>query len=237
MKTKTLIIGLIVLVLGIGVLSPYGTARTTSVPKAIAYTWLSAYAGDVSNASWTLSANLTKDDIVTIDYREAANWTEGQFDIADDNTQMAVLWVFINMTPTNPPGNTTQFALDTRLYEPTTTQGVGQKRLVWYKAEATINGSIDPTPEISDKGVIKGIGGRIPFDGEYEARLWTYPNRVLPPSYLAFFHNETMTNYPNSYLLPTGGVIVAFGGTLSFVGARSVIKENSNKRMRKQKAK
>ncbi len=237
MKAKTLIIGLIVLVLGIGVLSPYSEGRTSSVPHAIAFTWASAYAGDVSNASWTLSANLTKDDIVTVDYREAANWTEGQFDVADDETGMAVLWVFINMTPITPPGNTTQFALDSRLYEPQTSQGLGQKRLIWYKAEVTANGSIDASPEINDQGIVFGIGGRIPWDGEYEVRLWTIPTRALPPTYLAFFHNETMTNYPNSYLLPTGGVIVAFGGTLSFVGARSVIKENSNKRMRKQKAK
>jgi hypothetical protein len=235
MKTKTVIIGLLILVLGIGVLTGYSTARTLIVPKAIAFEWESSYAGDVSNASWTLTANLTKDDVVTVDYREAANWTVGQFDEADDNTGMAVLWIFLNITPINPPGNATEFALDSRLYAPPSSQGEGQERLVWYNATVMANGSIDPSPEISDTGVVFGLGGRIPWDGTYEASLVTWPDRVSPPSYLAFFHNVTMTDYPNTYLLPTGAVIVALGGTLSLVGVRSVFQDNSHSKIKRKK--
>jgi hypothetical protein len=235
MKKMTLIIGIVALLLGTVLLLPY-KARTSTVPKAIATRYASAYQGEVGNESWTLSCNLTKGDVVWVDYREGYNWTEGYFDPADDDTGMAVLYVYINMTPISPPGNTTQFLLDTRLWEVSSSQGMGQKKIGWYNLTVEMNGSIDTSPVTNEYGKMFEPGGRIPFDGEYQAVLWTWPERVVPPSYLAFFHNITMTTYPNSYLLPTGGVIVAFGGALSFVGARSVIQENSQKRIRKQKA-
>jgi hypothetical protein len=179
---------------------------------------------------------LTKDDVVEFIYREGYNWTTGEFDIAEDETGEPVLWLFVNITRVNPPGNTNTFLTELRLRQSPQPQGSGQNRLFINNITLWNEGDIDTSSVRDDKGYLIELGGTILFSGTYQAYLWTVPDRVVPPSFLGFYHNINVTDYPNTFLLPTGGVIVAFGGILSFIGAKSVIQESARRKSTKQRS-
>jgi hypothetical protein len=230
LRTKKLIFGLIITLLGVVVLSPYSESRTYTRQHSI------ATSGETANESWDIYGNLTKNDIVQFVYYEGYNWTEGQFDISEDEAMEPVLWLFINMTPVNPLGNTSTFLIQFRERAEPSVSGPGKNRLFIHNITLWNEGDIDTSSVRDDNGNLIAVGGTIPLSGRYQAYLWTIPNRVVPPSFLGFYHYINVTDFPNTYLLPTGGAIVAFGGTLSFIGAKSVIQENSHRKTRKQRS-
>jgi hypothetical protein len=231
LRTKTLIFGLIIILVGILVISPYSEPRTDTRIKSI------TTSGENVNNSWDIYGNLTKDEVVTFTYRDGYNWTEGEFDISEDYAAEPVLWLFVNMTPVSPHGNTSTFLVQLRERDEPTTSGPGQRRLFIHNITMYNEGEIDTSSARDVNGNLIGVGGTIPFSGTYRANIWTIPPRVVPPSFLGFYHTINATDYPNTFLLPTGGVIVAFGGTLSFIGAKSVVQENLHRKTRKQRSK
>jgi hypothetical protein len=209
-----LVFGLLIALIGIVAMAGYGEARTTIREKSIATT----------TKSWNLNCTLTAGDNVTFVFREHALWVEGYFEPNDDG--VAVLLVYVDITPIDPQGNTTEFEVPFAVTDPQTGSGVGIRRLVlWPPITETQKGSIDTSVMLDNKSRYTGAGGTIPFNGTYEARLHVYPprNATQPPSFLGFYHNATVTEYPNSYLLPVGGATVAFGGTVSFLAAKDSI--------------
>ena len=213
-----LIFGLIIALIGLVVMAGYGEARTTIREKSIATT----------TKSWNLNCTLTAGDNVTVTFREHALWIEGYFDTTDADPPVAVLRVYIDITPIDPQGNTTEFEVELAVTDPETGFGAGIQRFVAWNITETQKGSIDTSVMLDNKSRYTGAGGTIPFNGTYEARLDVYPprNATQPPSFLGFYHNVTVAEYPNSYLLPVGGATVAFGGTVSFLGVKDSIHLN-----------
>lgn len=223
---KTLALGLILALIGTGLLSGYNVANTTTKQQSIAYT----------TSSWNLTCNLTGGDIVTFLFREHALWvaeenqTYSYYDYSDDDPPVAVLRVFIEITPVNPAGNTTRWDYDLAVRNPQTGAGYGFQRLIGWAITKTQNGSIDTSPMLNTKGNPSDVGGTVPFSGTYEAKLTVYPPRPKdqPPSFLGFYHNVTTTDYPYTNLLPLGGATVVFGGTVSVLGARGIMIRRRN---------
>lgn len=223
---KTLALGLIFALIGIVLISDYNVANTTTKEQTIAYT----------TKSWELTCNLTAGDNVTFIFYEHALWVAEEnssysyYDYSDDDPPVAVLRVFIDITPVSPAGNTTRWDYDLAVKEPQTGEGYGFQRLVGWAITKTQNGSIDTSPMLNSKGSLSNVGGTVPFSGTYEAKLTVFPPRPKdqPPSYLGFYHNVTTTDYPYSYLLPLGGATVVFGGTVSLLGTRGIIIRRRN---------
>jgi hypothetical protein len=219
---KTLTIGLIFAFIGIVLMSGCKVARTTTKQPSIAH----------ATNSWKLTCNnLTAGDTVIFRFLEHALWvaeentTYSYYDYSDDNPPVAVLRVFIDITPVSPPGNTTRWDYDLAVQNPQTSQGYAAQRLVGWAITKIQNGSIDTSPMLNSNGNLSDVGGIVPFSGIYETKLSVYPPRPIdqPPSYLGFFHNVTVTDYPYTYLLPVGGATVVFGGTASLLGARGIV--------------
>jgi len=233
---KTIAIGLIIALMGIAVLSQYGVASTHVREMAIA---TSPPNGETEpNDSWTISANLTEADTVKYFFQEGYNWTEGRFDIGDDGVS-PTLWVNVGITPVNPTGNTTIFTVELHLVQPSSTNGYSASRLLWYNNSVLQEGSIDTSVVGRDsKGRYLYVGGRIPWNGTYQADLAVYPPQEVPPNYLGFYHNITVTSHPYSDLLPVGGVITASGGALSAFGVRWTMSHSAGKpkKIKKQSA-
>lgn len=213
-----LVLGLLIALIGIVAMAGYGDARTTIQEKSIATT----------TKSWNLNCTLTAGDNVTFIFREHALWVEGYFDTTDDDPPVAVLRVYVGITPIDPQGNTTEFEVQFAVTDPQTGSGVGIRRLVLWNITETQKGSIDTSVMLDNRSRYTGVGGTIPFNGTYEARLLVFPprNATQPPSFLGFYHNATVTEYPNSYLLPVGGATAAFGGAVSFLAAKDSIHRN-----------
>jgi hypothetical protein len=128
------------------------------------------------------------------------------------------MYVFIDIV--DPYENTTTFVVELAAVE----SGSGLRRLFVWDKYALTNGTIDWHSMLDDKGRLKAVGGIIPFNGTYTARVSVGPDRDNePPSLLGFFHDvmETKTQYPNSYFLPTGAAMVVIGGTVSFFGLKT----------------
>lgn len=218
---KTLIVGLIFALIGVGLISGYNAAHMTTKQQTIAYT----------TGSWEFTCNLTAGDTFVFLFREHALWVEEEnstysyYDVSDDESQVAILRVFIDITPTSPLGNTTRWDYDLAVQNPQTTEGYAYKRLVGWAMTKIQNGSIDTSPMLDSKGNVSDVGGTVPFSGTYEAKLSVYPPRPRdqPPSFLGFYHNVTVKDYPYTYLLPVGGATVIFGGTVSLLGARGIV--------------
>jgi hypothetical protein len=129
------------------------------------------------------------------------------------------MYVLIDIV--DPYENTTSFIVELAVME----SGTGQVRrlFVWDKYVLK-NGTIDWHSMLDDKGRLEAVGGIIPFNGEYTARVTVGPGRESePPSFLGFFHDvmQTKTQYPNSYFLPTGAAMVVIGGIVSFFGLKT----------------
>jgi hypothetical protein len=163
------------------------------------------------------------------------NTTYSYYDYSDDDPPVAVLRVFIDITPVNPAGNTTRWDYDLAVYNASTSHGYIAPRLIGWAITKIQNGSIDTSPMLNSKGELSDVGGIVPSSGIYEAKLSVYPPRPSdhPPSYLGFFHNVTVTDYPYTYLLPVGGATLVFGGTTSLLGARGIVIRR-RKHVRKQ---
>jgi hypothetical protein len=223
---KTLAIGLSIALIGIALISGYNVANTTTKQQSIAYT----------TKSWELTCNLTAGDKVLFLFREHALWIAEEnssysyYDYSDDDPPVAVLRVFIDITPVSPAGNTTRWDYDLAVQNPQTGEGYGVPRLIGWAITTTQNGSIDTSPMLNSKGILSDVGGTVPFSGTYQAKLTVYPPRPSdqPPSFLGFYRNVTITDYPYTYLLPVGGATVVFGGTTSLLGARILIVRRRN---------
>jgi hypothetical protein len=226
MKRITLTIGLLVLLLGIAAASQYGRGQTDIRELSIANNGL-------EDKAWNFTCSLPANEAVKFVYRQAVNWTEGYFDTPDDGSGMKVLWLYVYIIPVDPPGNLTLWDEELRVVTPPSGMGTGNPTLVAWSFELLQEGSIDPSPFRDAKGHIWAVGGITPFNGTYLIQVQTMPSRALPPSYIGLFHNVTTTIYPNSYLLPTGIVMVTFGGTLSFIGVRSVIQRSPKMKRKK----
>ena len=228
---KTIAIGLAIALIGIAVLSTYG--------QAVMYVRLMAIAtkgGSEPNDSWTISASLTAGDNVTFIYRDGWNWTaEPVWDTPEDGSETPTMWVFVQLTPVSPPGNATGFAVESRLTSVPSGEGT-INRLTTFNISVEQEGSID-TSVIGrdDKGRLHEVGGRIPWNGTYTARVGTLPSRAAVPSFLGFYHNITETAYPNTNLLPVGGVIIVSGGALLTYGVRGTVNHSAHRRRRIEK--
>jgi hypothetical protein len=228
---KTIVIGLVIALMGVALLSSFGEAVTYVRPMAI------ATKGETGqNDSWTISANLTAGDNVMFEYRDGWNWTQGFFDTPDDGSETPTLWVFVSFGPVDPPGNATGFAVETRLTTTSAGEGVSGSRLTIFNISVPQEGSIDTSVIGRDpKGRLHEVGGRIPWDGTYEAVVRAYPSRTAAPSFLGLYHNITVTSYPNSSLLPVGGTVIVIGGTLLAYGVRGTINHTGNRRRKIEK--
>jgi hypothetical protein len=198
-----------------------------------------------TTGSWELACNLTAGDTIVFLFREHALWVAEEnssytaYDYSDDDPPVAVLRVAIDITPISPPGNTTRWDYALAVQDPQTTQGYAYRRLVGWAITKIQNGSIDTSPYLDSKGNVSDVGGIIPFSGTYEAKLRVYPPRPTdqPPSFLGFYHNVTVTDYPYTNLLPVGGATVIFGGTVSILGASMVVRRQKHVRNRRTEIK
>jgi hypothetical protein len=213
---KTLATGLILAFIGIGLMLGSNAASRALIWQSIEY----------NTNSWNLNCTLTGGDKVTFLFREHAMWVHGIFDESDDNPPVAILRALICITPISPAGDTTAWEYDLAVINPPSGQGVGASRLVgWAITKMNHTATpIDTSVMLDSMGNLTAVGGTVPFSGLYEAHMTVYPSRPIDqaPSYLGFFHNVTITSYPYTYLLPVGGATAAFGGTVSFLGVRSL---------------
>lgn len=212
-----LVVGLFIAVVGISIISVHSqTQPQTSTESAhksciipIPDTW---------QHTWAISCYLEQGDNVTVEFNEHYNWTNGAFDIADDGSTL-VMYVFIDIV--DPYGNTTTFVVELAVME--SGSGLVRRLFSWNKYVLK-NGTIDWHSMLDDEGRLEAVGGIIPFNGEYTAKVTVGPDRETePPSFLGFFHDvmETKTQYPNSYFLPTGAAMVVIGSTMSFFGLKT----------------
>jgi hypothetical protein len=228
MRSKAIIIGILIALVGVVIVSQAGEAVMTTRPYPIAY--------NASPDSWSISGNITAGDIFTFIYRDGVNWTEGYFEPSEDESQSATLWAYIDLIPVDPPGNLTEFMIELRLTDVQTGAGTGGSRLTVYNSSIIQEGSIDTTVvERDDKGRYQDVGGRAPWNGTYTAAMNMYPSRTAPPTYLALFHDINVTDHPNSNFLPLGGAIVVFGGTISAFGTRGVMMQTQRGRKKNER--
>jgi hypothetical protein len=216
---KALVIGLILILSGICLMSSCNVAYTTTKQSSIAYT----------TSSWELTCNLTAGDTVIFRFYTHKMWVQEEnetysyYDYSDDEPPVAVLRVLISIT--DPYGNATLWDYDLAVYNASTSHGYIEPQLIGWAISKIKNGSIDTSPMLDSTGKLSDVGGIIPFTGTYKTQLSVYPPRPSnhPPSYLGFFHNVTVTDYPYTYLLPVGGATLVFGGTVSLLGARGIV--------------
>lgn len=227
---KTLATGLILAFIGIGLMLGSNTASAALKWQSIAN----------NTNSWNLNCTLTGGDKVTFIFREHAAWADGIFDESDDDPPVAILRVMIYITPISPAGDTTAWEYDLAVYTPPSGQGVGNPRLVGWSITKMNDTTtpIDTSVLLDNEGNLTAVGGTVPFSGLYEAHLTVYPSRPRDqaPSFLGFYHNVTTTSHPYTYLLPVGGATVAFGGTVSFLGVRSLAVRRNHIKRRKNRA-
>jgi len=228
---KTIAIGLAITLIGIAALSTYGQAVTNVRLMAIA---IKGESGD--NVSWDISANLTAGDNVTFIYRDGWNWTaEPAWDTPDDGSNTPTMWVFVQIAPVSPPGNATGFAVEVRLTSISSGEGT-TTRLTVFNITVEQEGSIDTSVIGQDnKGRYHYVGGRIPWSGTYAAHVGTWPSRSAAPSFLGFYHNITETIYPNTNMLPVGGIVTVSGGALLAYGVRGTINHTAYRRRKIEK--
>ncbi len=129
---------------------------------------------------WEVDTSLTQSDLIEVVVVPGYNWTKGYFDVADDGTDMAVLWVYINMTSVELQANTTQFIVELRLVA--LSQFQPPSELAIWRISAPIVGSIDVSPFKNAQGGLNAVGGMAVSNGTYNIRVWTFPNRAVPPS-------------------------------------------------------
>jgi hypothetical protein len=217
MKLKILAIGLVFAIIGIGLMAGYGVPSTTVRQQSIAY----------NSNLWDLNCSLTGGDNVLLLFRENQMWIHGLLDLTDDDPPASVLHVFIMITPIDPPGDPTQWDYQIAAYSPPSGgAGAANPQFVgWNITVMNDSGTLfDTSVWRTSKGKLTEVGGTVPFSGLYNAYLEVYPSRPKdePPSFIGLYHNVTTTQYPYTYLLPAGGVTTIFGGTILFLGARSV---------------
>lgn len=224
MNAKTVVLGLVVVLIGVGLVSGSYSTSTDVRLKAISY----------NTGKWSLSAGLVAGDTVTVLFREHAFWVQQEngttyFDISDDEAGVDILHVFITLT--DPVSNQTVWDNELAVYSPPSGQGVGIKRLVGYYIQKTQNGSIDTSGvHVDPTAGLMFVGGVIPISGTYTVQLATYPPRPCqegqpdqPPSLIGFYHNVTTTAQNFTYLLPVGGVTAVFGTGVFFLGVKDAI--------------
>jgi hypothetical protein len=221
---KTIAIGMAIALIGLALLSQYNVGATY-----VRWHDIVTKGTTGTNDSWTISGNLTAGDIVTFVFLQGSTWSEGPFDVGDDGVS-ATLWVNVGITPIDPLGNTTTFTVEEHLKQPSG-QGGGATQMVWYNCSVMKEGSIDTSVIGRDnKGRYQEIGGRIPWNGTYQADVVVYPPTKDAPSYLAFGHNITETTHPNTSLLPVGGAVIVSGGALLAYGIRGTMNHAPRKR-------
>jgi len=214
LKTPILVVGLVIALIGIGIIPYYSETQTIAQEKAI----------HSDTNVWSISSYLEGGDNVTVVVRQNALWVDGPFDISDDGVT-AIMYMYIDFI--DPNGNTTTFEVDLAVTEV-------QLQLINWNMNVLEEGSIDTSSMLDDKGRLTEVGGTIPFNGTYTARVRVAPGREdQPPSFLGFYHMEMTTKHPNSYLLPTGVAIVVLGGTVSFFGMTRGKRRISRKRRKK----
>jgi hypothetical protein len=222
---KTLAVGLIITLIGIGLMTSYRLPGDSLRETAIAY----------NTNSWTLNATLTGGDNVILLFQDNALWITNYpagFIDSDDNPPVEILPIFIDITPISPPGSTTEWEQDLAIFNPPAgTQGYGQKMLVGWHISVT-NTTATPfntTVWLNSGGNLTQVGGIVPFTGLYSATL-TCAFQNETPTYMGFLHNVTFTVYPYTNLLPAGAVTIVFGGTVSFLAARGLPFRRRSKR-------
>jgi hypothetical protein len=227
MKIKTFAAGLIITLIGICMMSSYHLPSNYVRESSIAY----------NTNSWDINATLTAGDNVILLFRENALWVTHQpygFIDSDDIPPKMLLPIYIDITPIDPPGNTTEWEQDLAIFKaPAAGGGYLAPQLVGYTIAKTnlTDTPIDTSVWLDSKGNLTEVGGIVPFTGLYRAELLCYFENETP-SFMGFYHNVTITGYPYINLLPAGGAVMIFGGTVSFLAARGLPVHRSNRKSR-----
>jgi hypothetical protein len=216
MRTWFLAIGLVTILAGIVMTSSSGSAKFSS-----------DFPGENKNRaayvenSWNVSANLVKGDFLFFRFLQGAEWRQGLFDIDEEFSGQAVLYVGVNVT--DPRGNTTIYLC--KLGKP---QTAGEEVVLNFldKNITRDEGGIDPSwfyrrPTNS----YYEVGGTVQFNGTYRFVIGNvYPNRKDPPSSIDIRKVTFTTEHPYTYLLPSGIAVIGVGATITVFSLRKKTK-------------
>ena len=167
---------------------------------------------------WSVSANLTKGQVIWVEIRQHMNWSVGLFDFDDElYPGFAILYVGVDIK--DPYGKTTEFLmvwgiLRESVYAPE----ILTRALTILDINVTRNeGGLDPTPFLIKSGnssYYSDVGGIVQYNGTYTftvGKIW--PTRNDPPSVIWIGERLTWIEYPFTFMLPVGLVIIG-GGTI-----------------------
>ena len=195
-------------------------------------------------AQWTVSANLTEGDMITVPITQGTDWPEGYFEIDDYYTGVGALYVQVNIT--DPRGNFTLF--DMMLGK--APEGTASGRLYFLQTfrinitDPSYNqGGLDTTPfyRNSSNSYLR-IGGIAQLNGTYTVTfIPPWPARNYPVTSLEIRKHTTRTVYSTQYALPAGITILSAGVVLNWVSMKKGPKTSHNRKvyadLRKQKQK
>ena len=171
--------------------------------------------------SWNVSVNLNKGDFLYVYFTQGADWRQGLFDIDEEFSGFAVLYVGVNITDSR--GNTTMYLC--RLGKP---QTEGEETILNFldKNITRDEGGIDPSWYFKNntKSYYE-VGGTVQFDGTYKFVIGNvFPKRKDPPSSLDIRKVTFTTEHPITYLLPSGIVVTGVGATITVFSLRKKTK-------------
>jgi hypothetical protein len=184
------------------------------------------------DGKWSASGYFAKGENMLVNIYQGGDWYTGQFDppIYSSDPQNGFLFLDVNIT--DPTGNITGYEVKytprSNLQPPITLWSINVTR----HAEAGLN-TTSFYNEV--KNSYKGMGGITEYNGTYTVDLGNlYPPREEPPSRIEIRKDTTTTEYPYTFLLPTGAAIAAAGvGFLLF--AYKDYRETKKKRIKGKK--
>ncbi len=216
MRSWFLAIGLITVLAGILMISSSGRADPTSDYPGLSVAY-------VKN-SWSISANLSKGDFLYFYYTQGAQWRQGLFDVSDEYSGFAVLYVGVNVT--DPHGNTTMY-LEILGKE----SNAGEDKILNFldKNITRDGGGIDPSWYYrKPTNSYYEVGGAVQFDGTYKFVIGNlFPQRDDPPASLDVRKVTFGIAHPLTYLLPSGIAVIGVGVPITVFSLRKQKKPKS----------
>lgn len=176
-------------------------------------------------AQWTVSANLTKGDLLDVWITQGLDWPEGIF-FADEEgvpAGLGALYVSVNMT--DPLGKVTQFEI--LLVKASSDSASSQfEQLTVYRINITDpvlkQAALDVSPfYLNRTNEYFKVGGIAQLNGTYTVRvLAPMPERKYPVTSIGMYVHVGRTEYASSVTLPAGITLSVVGIALSWVSIK-----------------
>ena len=177
--------------------------------------------------SWNVTANLNKGDFIRVYFTQGLDWRKGYFEPDEEFPGFAVLYVGVSVT--DPRGNTTMYFCRWGKASP----DAEEKPLSLLDINITRDeGALDPSWYYRQpSNSCYEVGGEIQFNGTYKFVLGNvFPGKEYPPASLDIRKVTFATEYPFTYLLPSGVGVASVGVALTWFSFKRKAKTNPSRR-------